>query len=135
MVDHAKTTIVHVDQPEFEVEKAKCTGLLAASVDLVLMHTRLCYVLGLTDVIKEACRALKLGVVLTICEGDQDIATAKTGEFDLLDQGLRFIIAQNVANMWSMRRVAEVLTSADFQLGARRVYSYLVEGKATIDST
>ncbi|WP_371227621.1 methyltransferase domain-containing protein [Roseovarius sp. 2305UL8-3] len=115
----------------FEIGDAKQTGLGDASVDCVLMHTLLCHVPGPQDVIVEAWRVLKPGGVLAICDGDYDTATAQIADYDPLDQLVRFMINQNVTNLWIMRQISGMLNQTGFRLGPRRGHGYVAEGEAT----
>jgi ubiquinone/menaquinone biosynthesis C-methylase UbiE len=114
----------------FEIGDAKQTGLGDGSVDLVLMHTLLCHVPGPEDVVKEAFRVLKPGGMLAVCDGDYDTATAQIADFDPLDQLVRFMINQNVTNLWVMRQIAGLLGGAGFDLGQRRGHGYIAEADA-----
>lgn len=109
---------------------AKATGLADASQDLVVMHTLLCHVPGPEDVISEAFRILKPGGLLAICDGDYDTATAKIAEFDPLDQLVRYMINQNVTNLWIMRQISALLLGAGFDLGDRQGHGYVADEDA-----
>lgn len=115
----------------FEVGDAKATGLENGSFDLVLLHTLLCHVPGPEDVIQEALRILKPGGVLAICDGDYSTATAKIADYDPIDQLVRFMINQNVTNLWIMRQIPGMLVEAGFKLGSRTGHGYVAEGEAT----
>ena len=123
----------HGDQTglSFEIGDAKATGLDAASVDLVLMHTLLCHVPEPKDVVVEAFRVLKPGGILAICDGDYDTATAQIADFDPLDQLIRFMINQNATNLWIMRQITGILSGVGFELGAAQGHGYVAEGEAT----
>ncbi|WP_171052541.1 methyltransferase domain-containing protein [Ruegeria sediminis] len=131
MVQRAETHFASEPGLSFEIGDAKRTSLEDGSVDLVLMHTLLCHVPGPEDVIAEAHRVLKPGGILAVCDGDYDTATAQIADFDPLDQVVRFMIDQNVTNLWVMRRVAGMLAASGFDLGKRRAHSYVAEGEAT----
>jgi ubiquinone/menaquinone biosynthesis C-methylase UbiE len=118
------------DRLSFEIGDAKRTGLPTGSVDLVLMHTLLCHVPGPEDVLSEAYRVLKPGGVLAICDGDYDTATAQIADFDPLDQLVRFMINQNVTNLWIMRQIGGMLTECGFNMGARQGHGYVADGDA-----
>ena len=130
MVERARS--LFADRPElsFATGDARQTGLETGSVDLVLMHTLLCHVPGPEDVIAEAFRVLKPGGVLAICDGDYDTATAQIADCDPLDQLVRFMIDQNVTNLWIMRQIGSLLGDAGFERGARRGHGYVAEGDA-----
>lgn len=131
MVERAKEHFSAEAGLRFEIGDAKVTGLADGSVDLVLMHTLLCHVPGPISVIQEAYRVLKPGGILAICDGDYDTATTQIADFDPLDQIIRFMINQNVTNLWIMRQVADMLTDSGFELGKRRGHSYLADGNAS----
>tara|TARA_R110002110_G_scaffold88572_4_gene230740 strand:- start:4149 stop:4973 length:825 start_codon:yes stop_codon:yes gene_type:complete len=131
MVARARKTFGDDDRLSFEIGDARDTGLADASFDLILMHTLLCHVPGPEDVVREAYRLLKPGGVLAICDGDYSTATAQIADFDPLDQVIRFMIDQNVTNLWIMRQIAGILADTGFQLGARTGHGYVAEGEAT----
>lgn len=130
MVERARSIFAQEPGLSFEMGDAKRTGLGDASVDLVLMHTLLCHVPGPREVLAEAWRVLKPGGLLAICDGDYDTATARIGGFDPLDQLVRFMIDQNVTNLWIMRQIAGMLSETGFDLGRRRGHGYVAEGEA-----
>lgn len=131
MVARAEKTFAADTRLTFQTGDAKATGLPDGAFDLVLMHTLLCHVPGPEDAIREAHRILKPGGILAICDGDYDTATAQIADFDPLDQLVRFMIHQNVTNLWIMRQIGGLLNSAGFQLGTRRGHGYVAEGEAT----
>lgn len=130
MVARAQAHFADDPRLSFEIGDAKQTGLKDASVDLVLMHTLLCHAPGPQEVVAEAFRVLKPGGVLAICDGDYDTATAQIADYDPLDQIIRFMINQNVTNLWIMRQITEILTGAGFVLGRRQGHGYVAEGDA-----
>ena len=131
MVERARQSLGDDARLSFDIGDAKDTGFEDASFDLVLMHTLLCHVPGPEDVVQEALRILKPGGVLAICDGDYDTATAQIADFDPLDQVIRFMINQNVTNLWIMRQISGMLAKTGFQLAARRGHGYVAEGEAT----
>lgn len=131
MVKWAKKQFGSDKTLRFEIGNAKNTKLADGSVDMVLMHTLLCHVPEPKDVIMEAMRVLKPGGVLAVCDGDYSTATCKIAEFDPLDQLVRFMIQQNVTDLWIMRQMTQMLTECGFQLGVRRGHSYLASGDAS----
>lgn len=131
MVERAKKSFGNDTRLSFDIGDAKDTGFDDASFDLVLMHTLLCHVPGPEAVVQEAFRILKPGGVLAICDGDYDTATAQIADFDPLDQLIRFMINQNVTNLWIMRQVSGILAKTGFQLGARKGHGYVAEAEAT----
>ena len=131
MVSRAKDTFSDDPRLTFEIGDAKATGLDSATVDLVLMHTLLCHVPGPEDAIAEAWRVLKPGGLLVVCDGDYDTATAQIADYDPLDQLVRFMINQNVTNLWIMRQIAGLLLDQGFELGRRLGHGYVAEGDAT----
>ncbi len=135
MVERAKTHFASEPRLSFESGDAKKTGLDDASVDLVLMHTLLCHVPGPEEVVAEAYRVLKPGGILAICDGDYDTATAQIADYDPLDQLVRFMINQNVTNLWIMRQISSMLSKEGFTIGARQGHGYVAEGEAAYFST
>ncbi|MEM7547786.1 MAG: methyltransferase domain-containing protein [Pseudomonadota bacterium] len=131
MVTWARNRFSDDDRLSFEIGDAKNTGLEDASFDLILMHTLLCHVPEPEDVVKEAFRILKPGGVLAVCDGDYSTATAQIADFDPLDQLIRFMINQNVTNLWIMRQIAGMLTDNGFRIEARTGHAYVAEGDAT----
>ncbi len=129
----ARATEQFSDNPQlsFEIGDAKNTGFLDESFDMILMHTLLCHVPQPREVLAEAHRLLKPGGVLAICDGDYDTATAQIADYDPLDQLVRFMINQNVTNLWIMRQISGLLDEFGFRLGARQGHSYVAEGDAT----
>ena len=128
MVARADTHFSKDARLRFRTGDAKSTDLPDGSVDLVLMHTLLCHVPGPEDVIAEAHRILKPGRIVAICDGDYDTATARVGDFDPLDQLVRFMIDQNTTNLWIMRQVSAMLADVGFDLGRRQGHGYVAEG-------
>ncbi|MCL6283376.1 methyltransferase domain-containing protein [Ruegeria sp. 2012CJ41-6] len=131
MVARAQAHFADDHRLRFETGDAKRTELPDASVDLVLMHTLLCHVPEPQEVVAEAFRVLKPGGKLVICDGDYDTATAQIADYDPLDQIIRFMINQNVTNLWIMRQITEILTGTGFALGPRQGHGYVAEGEAT----
>ena len=130
MVDRARHHFQGDPTIRFEIGDAKQTGLADASVDLVLMHTLLCHVPAPEEVVREAFRVLKPGGMVAVCDGDYDTATAQIADFDPLDQLVRFMINQNVTNLWIMRQIADLLGDAGFEIGQRRGHGYVAEADA-----
>lgn len=130
MVERARQHFADDAALRFEIGDAKQTGLADASVDLVVMHTLLCHVPGPEDVVSEAFRVLKPGGILAVCDGDYDTATARIADFDPLDQLVRFMIDQNVTNLWVMRQIVDLLGGAGFDTGQRRGHGYVAEADA-----
>lgn len=67
---------------------------------------------------------------MAICDGDYNTATAQIADLDPLDQLIRFMINQNVTNLWIMRKISGILAKTGFQLGARNGHGYVAEGEA-----
>ena len=130
MVRRAQAYFAEDTRLRFATGDAKCTELPDGSVDLVVMHTLLCHVPGPEDVVREAWRILKPGGMLAICDGDYDTATAQIADFDPLDQLVRFMINQNVTNLWIMRQIGGILANVGFELGRRCGHGYVAEGDA-----
>ena len=131
MVARAQKSFGDDDRLSFEIGDAKNTGFENETFDLVLMHTLLCHVPGPEDVVQEAFRLLKPGGVLAVCDGDYSTATTQIADFDPLDQLIRFMIDQNVTNLWIMRQISGILADVGFRLGARTGHGYVAEDEAT----
>lgn len=130
MVQRAREHFAGTPEIKFETGDAKQTDLADRSVDFVLMHTLLCHVPEPEDVLHEAFRVLKPGGMLAICDGDYDTATTQIADFDPLDQIVRYMIGQNVTNLWIMRQIADMLVSTGFVPGQRRGHGYVAESDA-----
>ncbi len=128
----ARAEAQFADRPDlsFETGDAKATRFDDGSVDLVLMHTLLCHVPQPEEAVAEAFRILKPGGVLAICDGDYDTATTQIADFDPLDRLVRFMINQNVTNLWIMRQIEHILRDCGFAPGARQGHGYVAEGQA-----
>ena len=131
MVARAQKSFGDDDRLSFKIGDAKNTGFENETFDLVLMHTLLCHVPGPEDVVQEAFRLLKPGGVLAVCDGDYSTATTQIADFDPLDQLIRFMIDQNVTNLWIMRQISGILADVGFRLGARTGHGYVAEDEAT----
>ena len=131
MVQTANRTHAERKEVTFVTGNAQETGLDDESCDIVLMHTLLCHVPGPQSVIDEAARILKPGGLLAVCDGDYDTSTTAIGEFDPLEPLVKFMINENVTNLWIMRQIAPMLRQAGFQVGKRTGHGYVAEGDAT----
>ena len=131
MVARANRHFANEPRLHFEAGDAKKTGFPDETFDLVLLHTLLCHVPGPEDVIAEVFRILKPGGIVAICDGDYDTATAQIADFDPLDQLVRFMIGQNVTNLWIMRQISGILNETGFTIGQRQGHGYAAEGEAT----
>ncbi|MFK7878157.1 methyltransferase domain-containing protein [Roseobacter sp.] len=130
MVARSQTSFAADDRLSFSIGDAKNTGFEDETFDLVVMHTLLCHVPSPNDVLQEAFRLLKPGGVLAVCDGDYSTATAQIADFDPLDQLVRFMIDQNVTNLWIMRQISGMLSNVGFRLEARTGHGYVAESEA-----
>ena len=130
MADRARTDHAERKNISFEIGDAKSTGLTEDSCDMVLMHTLLCHVPDPQDAVNEAARILKPEGILAICDGDYDTATTAIGEFDPLEQLVKFMIQENVTNLHIMRRIGPLLDAAGFTAGQTRGHGYIATGDA-----
>lgn len=131
MVERAQA--LHGDRAalSFVVGDAAETGLDAASVDLVSMHTLLIHAPSAKALVTEAFRILKPGGILSVLDADYDPTTVAIGPFDPLQPVVARMIEANVHDRWLTRRLIPFLASAGFKVEQREPYGYLAEGEST----
>lgn len=110
---------------------AGATALDTGSVDLVAMHTLLCHVPDYDRVVAEAVRILRPGGTLAFFDGDYSTATCAIGHFDPLEAALRFMIDNNVHNLWIARWARPLFARHGLRVGKPRAHAYLAGAEPT----
>lgn len=123
----------HADREglSFAVGDAKVTGLEAASVDAVALHTLLIHCPGPEEVLAEAHRILKPGGYLAVFDEDPPSVTAQIAENDPFRALVDNLIKAYVHDLWIVRRTPALLGDAGFEVVARDGHLYL----PALDST
>ena len=130
LLDRARMHFGSVPGLSYQAGDARDTGLPAESFDLVVMHTLLCHVPGPERALAEAVRLLKPGGVMAICDGDYATSTAAIGDYDPLEPLVKFMINENVTNLWIMREIDAMLTTAGLTTEKKTGHGYVAEGDA-----
>ena len=130
MVERARSVHKDIANLSFQVGDAADTGLDAASVDLVCMHTLLIHAPEAEAIMAEAFRVLKPGAILAVLDADYDPTTVAIGPFDPLQPLVARMIEANVHDRWLTRRLAPFIANAGFRVESRQSHGYVAEGEA-----
>jgi len=130
MIARASALFADVPGLSFAQGRAEATGLAAASIDLVVMHTLLCHVAEPAEILAEAARIARPGAALVVFDGDYAASSVSIAEGDPLEAVVKRFIADNVHDMRLMRRAPAMLEAAGFAIEARWTEGYVPEDPA-----
>lgn len=116
----------HGDVPglSFQEGNAEETGLEAASVDLVVMHTLLCHAPASQALIAEAQRVLRPGGQLAVLDGDYELSSVALSAHDPLQALISRLIEANVHDRWLPRKLGGLLAQVGFKTRRSEIFGY-----------
>ncbi|MGQ7847063.1 class I SAM-dependent methyltransferase [Granulosicoccus sp. 3-233] len=123
LVKRAATLAEHLDNLECRVGGGEQLAFDTGSIDSIVMHTVLSHVIEPEILLKEACRVLKPGGKIVICDADFEKTSLGNFAGDPLDSCARFFVDNVVTQPYLISNLRQLIVSAGFLLDEFRVDS------------
>jgi ubiquinone/menaquinone biosynthesis C-methylase UbiE len=125
LIAKARQLAAGLGEAHFEQGDGRTLHFGDGEFDSVVMHTVLCHVPQPEQVLAEAARVLRPGGTLAVCDGDYATITVALSEDDPLQACIEAVKRAFIHDVWLVRRLPSLLTSAGFEILSSASHGYL----------
>jgi ubiquinone/menaquinone biosynthesis C-methylase UbiE len=125
LVAKARSLSAGVSNLSFAVGNAAALEFPDHTFDVVVMHTLLSHCPSVQSVLAEACRVLRPGGWLAMCDADFTSGAIGCGDHDPLQACIAAFVEGFVHDKWVARRLPALTREAGLRLGALRSHGYV----------
>lgn len=129
LINSARELAEGIKNIDFEVGSGESLRFESGTIDSVVLHTVLSHVVAPETILNEACRVLKPGGKIVIC--DADFEKSYLGNFtgDPLNSCARFFVENFVTQPYLISNIRQLVTAAGF-----RVTNFQIDSRAITDT-